>query len=241
MEVHNHTHTPRKKWTHYLWEFLMLFLAVFCGFLAENIREHKVEHERAKQFALSLYSDLKSDTSALNMAIESGNKKILSTDSLIAQLEQPFEKWKDTLVYRYTGSIGRIRPFKYNSGTYEQMKASGSLRYFKQELADLLNRYAVQAEKTKIREDIHLNYATNLLNPFTIKILDSRPLIQLQDGRIPTHPLVFTKRDKETIALWINYSAVTQSTQQRMITEYTEMLKLAKEIIIGLQNEYHLK
>ena len=33
MEVHAHTHTARKKWTHYFWEFLMLFLAVFCGFL----------------------------------------------------------------------------------------------------------------------------------------------------------------------------------------------------------------
>ena len=25
MEVHAHSHTERKKWTHYLWEFLMLF------------------------------------------------------------------------------------------------------------------------------------------------------------------------------------------------------------------------
>ena len=31
MEVHAHTHTARKKWTHYFWEFIMLFLAVFCG------------------------------------------------------------------------------------------------------------------------------------------------------------------------------------------------------------------
>ena len=29
MEVHAHSHTPRKKWTHYFCEFLMLFLAVF--------------------------------------------------------------------------------------------------------------------------------------------------------------------------------------------------------------------
>jgi len=43
MEVHAHTHTARKKWTHYFWEFLMLFLAVFCGFLAENQREHMIE------------------------------------------------------------------------------------------------------------------------------------------------------------------------------------------------------
>ena len=39
MEVHHHAHTPdshrdKKKWTHYFWEFLMLFLAVFCGFFS---------------------------------------------------------------------------------------------------------------------------------------------------------------------------------------------------------------
>jgi len=42
MEVHQHAHTPRKKWTHYFWEFLMLFLAVFCGFLAEYKLEHTI-------------------------------------------------------------------------------------------------------------------------------------------------------------------------------------------------------
>src|SRR5712671_6905439 len=133
MEVHAHTHTEKKKWTHYLWEFLMLFLAVFCGFLAENIREHTVEHTRAKQFALSMLSDIKADTAALNTAIGFGNKKIKAVDSLIAQIEQPKEKWKDTLIYTYSGYAGRIRPFENNSGTYDQMKASGSLRYFKQD------------------------------------------------------------------------------------------------------------
>ena len=36
MEVHSHTHTPRKKWTHYFWEFFMLFLAVTLGFFVEK-------------------------------------------------------------------------------------------------------------------------------------------------------------------------------------------------------------
>src|SRR5436309_1232904 len=98
MEVHAHSQTVpiaigSKKFTHYLWEFLMLFLAVFCGFLAENIREHTVEHQRAKQFALSMLSDIKEDTAALNTAIGSGNKKIKAIDSLVAQIEQPKEKW----------------------------------------------------------------------------------------------------------------------------------------------------
>lgn len=42
MEVHKHPHhvTHKKKWGEYFLEFLMLFLAVFLGFLAENFREH---------------------------------------------------------------------------------------------------------------------------------------------------------------------------------------------------------
>ena len=62
MEVHAHTHTERKRWTHYLWEFLMLFLAVFCGFLAENQREHMVEHQRERQYMRSLLEDMQTDT-----------------------------------------------------------------------------------------------------------------------------------------------------------------------------------
>jgi hypothetical protein len=69
MEVHAHTHTERKKWTHYLWEFLMLFLAVFCGFLAENQREHMVEHRREKEYMVSLVDDLKNDSAFLSLSI----------------------------------------------------------------------------------------------------------------------------------------------------------------------------
>ena len=52
MEVHAHDlHKAHGHgWKHYLFEFLMLFLAVFCGFLAENFREHKVEEERGIQY-----------------------------------------------------------------------------------------------------------------------------------------------------------------------------------------------
>src|SRR6185369_15216263 len=66
MEVHHHSHTERKKWTHYFWEFFMMFLAVFCGFLAENQREHIVENNRAKEYAALLLEDLKNDSAYIN-------------------------------------------------------------------------------------------------------------------------------------------------------------------------------
>src|SRR5438046_7508814 len=80
METHHHSHTVpiaigRKKWTHYLWEFLMLFLAVFCGFLAENQREHMVEDQRAKALAKNLYKELYEDSIAVQKCIENRKKK----------------------------------------------------------------------------------------------------------------------------------------------------------------------
>ena len=42
MEVHHHAPAVRKKWTHHLWEFLMLLFAALAGFFAENLRERYV-------------------------------------------------------------------------------------------------------------------------------------------------------------------------------------------------------
>jgi hypothetical protein len=59
MELHHPHHpTHKKKWSEYIIEFIMLFTAVFLGFVAENIREHAVEQNRAKEFAASLVHDL---------------------------------------------------------------------------------------------------------------------------------------------------------------------------------------
>ena len=68
MEVHAHTHTARKKWTHYFWEFFMLFLAVTLGFFVENQREHYIEKKRAKEYATLLADDLSFDIGELNRA-----------------------------------------------------------------------------------------------------------------------------------------------------------------------------
>lgn len=62
MEVHHHAHTPREKFSHYLYEFFMFFLAVTASFCVENLREHYIEQQRAKQFASLLVIDLEKDT-----------------------------------------------------------------------------------------------------------------------------------------------------------------------------------
>ena len=84
MEVHAHTHTARKKWTHYLWEFLMLFFAVTLGFFVENLREQKIEHHRAKGYAGMLKLDMINDTLSLNHLINVLTTESVNRDFIIA-------------------------------------------------------------------------------------------------------------------------------------------------------------
>ena len=130
MEVHAHSHTERKKWKNYFWEFFMLFLAVTLGFFVENQREHYVEHSRAKVFAKLLIDDLAADTAELNRATNVLNKIITAGDSLAYLLGSDETK---------KSQGGRLYYYEYWSGwrwnvisrdaTLQQLKNSGALRY----------------------------------------------------------------------------------------------------------------
>ena len=89
MEVHAHSHTERKKWTHYFWEFLMLFLAVFCGFLAEYKLEQTIERHREKEYMQLMVEDLKKDTANINTMVEGNRILISGLDSLLDMLSNP--------------------------------------------------------------------------------------------------------------------------------------------------------
>ena len=67
----------------------MLFLAVFCGFLAEYQLEHKIERDRAKQFINSLIADLQDDDKMLTAMTESEKVGIASLDTLMNLLNNP--------------------------------------------------------------------------------------------------------------------------------------------------------
>ncbi len=67
MEVH-HPHHPshKKKWSEYILEFFMLFLAVTLGFFAENVRESINKNEREIETIITLKQNLVKDTIRLN-------------------------------------------------------------------------------------------------------------------------------------------------------------------------------
>ena len=142
MEVHAHTHTPRKKWTHYLWEFLMLFLAVFCGFLAENFREGQVEHHREKEYMLSLVQDLSTDVREIDANLEFGSVIAEKLDSLVYVLNEKDPDKNAYDIYRLVSKTGRIVEVSFNDRTASQLKNAGTMRLIRNsDLSDSIQNY----------------------------------------------------------------------------------------------------
>ena len=136
MEVHQHTHTDpahsgtsRKKITHYLWEFIMLFLAVFCGFLAENWREHIVEHQREKTFMKSMLKDLSADTASFGQMSRGLSLYVSHIDSLIPLIKDNDDWGKSANdIYQHQVWIYLYYKAVYSDRTIEQLKNSGNFR-----------------------------------------------------------------------------------------------------------------
>ena len=81
MEVHHHSHHP-KKWKEYITEFLMLFLAVTLGFLAENLREQQIEKHREISYLKNVHDDLQLDLTAINNVLNQNTIRLRIMDTL---------------------------------------------------------------------------------------------------------------------------------------------------------------
>src|SRR6266513_4029761 len=101
MEVHAHAHTERKKWTHYLWEFLMLFLAVTLGFLVENQREHYIEHKKEIQYIRSYIEDLHTDIKQIDSITNTCERRKIMMDSMFYLLDVPTQELYGRDLYYY--------------------------------------------------------------------------------------------------------------------------------------------
>jgi len=128
MEVHAHSHTPRKKWTHYIWEFLMLFLAVFCGFLAEYQLEHIIEKQKARQYITSFLQDMEIDDKQLDELIPAFIEKDKLLDTLLQKIRGINTSTGANGMYKYYRQAFTYPDFIYTDRTIQQLKNSGGMR-----------------------------------------------------------------------------------------------------------------
>jgi hypothetical protein len=130
MEVH-HSHHPnhKKKWTEYLLEFVMLFVAVSMGFLAENIREEQVVKHQTVSVLSQLHEELKLDTSELNQIALLHERFDTVTSFILYYINQKdIEKYKRDFYLLNGYNTYRAGLFESNCVALDQLKFAGLLK-----------------------------------------------------------------------------------------------------------------
>ncbi len=249
MEVHAHTHPStssghKKKWTHYFWEFLMLFLAVFSGFLAENEREHMIEHRREKQYMHSLVNDLTIDTTRLHSILENRNRREIMLDSLMMLMRFSNKAAYSMDIYFYNSYASRM-DFRFNSddGTLQQLKNAGNLRLInKQEVKDSIMSYDVIV-RTRAKSD---DEETNAMETYRIvaqDLFDGAELEKTRDPNNDVHRLAYNPplRDNMDAEFKLIYRIHMLKNFNRIGRKDCKvLLKKASNLIQQLKKEYHL-
>jgi hypothetical protein len=256
MEVHAHAHTERKKWTHYLWEFIMLFLAVFCGFLAENQREHLVEHKRAKDYARALIQDLKSDTANIDQYSGYYSLFITTMDSMInmAIKKQINPATSGRFAWYCRHSLWHV-PIPWQRTTMEQIKSSGNIRYFKSyQLQEMISNYNIEIESF-IQTFILENPSSDKARDLTNKILDVETNYEYSKINLATqnqyprsyidslinHRVVSLENKQELVNELVNMAVYRRRSYLSIKNHIPEIKTMATNLINELKDEYHLK
>lgn len=245
MEVHHHSHTARKKWTHYFWEFFMLFLAVTLGFLVENQREHYVEHQRERKYIRSLIADIKNDTAELNRNISLRERKSKQGDSLIQLLISGRYKELGSNTYYLAGALRSIR-FTNSDGTMQQLKNAGGLRLIrKQFIIDSVMKYDYLIKALLLQVDRELE-SSNRYGDLTGEIFDVEVFYNMIDPttgeraiRPNGNPQLLTN-DRMTINKLALQATRVVSLQRLNLRTMKSLKAFAVRLIEFLQEEYHL-
>jgi hypothetical protein len=240
MEVHHHPdlHHKKKHWKEYFLEFLMIFLAVTMGFLAENLREHWSDKDRADIYGKSLYEDFKTDTSTLHQLITFSQSKIKHIDSLEGFLRAPRNQHNDSVLYATVLYLISTFQFDNINGTYEQIKSSGSLRFFDQDLVSNLNSYDATSLKLKLLEEWENKFLFEKAAPQTQLMFNYKVFNDLRDGVAIRHEMYCRNMDKESIDLLVNEAEMIKRLRERQLNQHQLLLTKANEILAVLQKKF---
>jgi hypothetical protein len=240
---------PGIGWKHYFFEFFMLFLAVFCGFLAENAREHVVERNRANEYAQNLCDELKKDTATLNHLIAYTHTLTGKLDTLSTLANEKSPGTSNGRLYWYSNFAAKLEQFSSGSSTIEQLKSSGNLRIMKTNVAQKITGYDKLIKL--LANDYALSRAEyETMNQLRLKIFDFVFAIKFHpwpgqritaDSIFKLNPPLLKDDPKlmKEFANWVTWSALNYRGEAYVWLE--PLNKSATELIALQQKEYHLE
>lgn len=238
---------PTKKYTSYIFEGLMIFLAVLMGFFAENLREEKAELNKERQFIRSLVENLKADSITFINRDSALRQRIAFMDTLNYLLATR-QKNRNAEAYLLARFATRITQFKPGQSTLNYLSKSNT--YASIADGDVKNSIQTYEEEAnwmqnliKVEEDQGL-----LLYPLIAQIFDASVFLtmnqtgfHLSSFKMPTgNPPLLS--DNPLVINQLVYHLYLRRSQffSQTITQ-NRLEKKRRELITFLEDKYALQ
>jgi len=240
MEVHHHSHHP-KKWKEYITEFIMLFAAVTLGFFAENQREHLIEGNREKQYMQSLFEDLRKDTVILNSLVKYNTTqtgKLDTTNTLI--INNSWDASSIKLLYRLNLKTAGALRWNLSERTAAQLKNAGGMRLVEnQELSNKISDYWVKSENLKE----YSNFVDELkfkAREKSYSIFDQKYYIDVTKGVVADNAKLLTNDPLVLTEFGNRLNHINNSLKNVLLPSVDKHYKRALELLKLLKKEYKI-
>jgi hypothetical protein len=239
MEVHHRSHTERKKWTHYFWEFVMLFFAVTLGFFTENIRERFQERHRINEFMCKIFFDLQSDITTIKKLKQERMIRNRQCDSLINQLMQSPNTADKNKTYYYGRNATRRIHFRPQDATLQQLKSTGYLRLVEDpDVLNAMNQYQqllkyndenVLVEEKELSEISQLTARIFNASVFQQMLSNGQLSMPSNDPPLLTYDKILLNELSNKLHYWKRTSLSVLESFDELETDAEELLKQIKE------------
>jgi hypothetical protein len=223
----------------------MLFLAVFCGFLAESYRETIVNKEKAHHYIQNLVADLKADTADVNFAIYYNQ---LWSDHLDSALQVPIDRIKDintqdTFFYHFLPFYSWLQIFIQNDNTISQLKAGGFNFIRNEKVVDSINLVYNFYRNVAFNNNYMNTCSWDLIRKAQELMEMPTPLLTIEEN-IPKQVLqnkeVFIKYDMPLIHQVYSMIRNAKGALATSIFYEKQYREKAERLLAYLQAEYHL-
>jgi len=247
METHaHHLHkTPGHGWKHYLFEFLMLFLAVTLGFLVENKREYYSDERRGKQYIKSFVQDLEKDTSTFSQLISLYEEKTLALKNLSTCYDSVTRTLHSSdCLWNITSYTFGFPDLVYTDRTLQQLKNAGGLRMLKQDDADSITAYDDWLRVVEKNETTEMQETQTLLRSiayqlFNFGMIKQRVAGKNEIGNVKA-PVIYGN-NVELLNRYFNVLGSYDNAVHDQISNIAELRGRAILVIKYFHSKYHLK
>jgi len=232
----------------YFLEFLMLFLAISLGFIAENYREQQVEEQNELHYMKSFLHDLHSDTLSLSNSLPFVEERVASMDSVFRYFKaNPDVEKVPASVLKHLKRASWAILGRRNTTTISQLKNAGGLRLIKNTV--VADSIAVYDHRWTRIEASYDRYSKNQNDIYTLEeqmlnAFDGLDAYIANDGldnqdNIPKSG--FVRIDRRYLSQYLNLLAREQTTTRQDLRSHKISLRITKNLIQLIEREYDLR